>query len=122
MQFVRRKWGWYLTLLDRKHFKVKLLRFKKGGACSNQYHNERAELWLFLSGKGNFKIAGENSHTNCFGETYPIGWEEDERMMGAGEFMRVPLGLHHQYTALLPTLVLEIQYGERCVEEDIVRL
>lgn len=88
-RFVRRKWGWYLTLLDRKHFKVKLLRFKRGGNLSLQYHNHRKELWLFL---------------------------------GNGEYSEIPEQTLHTHYALKPTYVLEIQYGEKCEEADIVRI
>lgn len=48
MRLVKRAWGHYLVLLDRKQFKVKLLRFKKGSKLSEQYHRQRNELWLFL--------------------------------------------------------------------------
>jgi hypothetical protein len=92
MQIVRRKWGIYITLLDRKHFKVKLLRFKKGGQLSTQYHHLRSELWCFLTGE-------------C-----------------AGDYMRIDQEAIHTWYARKPAWVLEIQYGEKCIEEDIVRL
>lgn len=104
MRFAKRKWGWYLTLLDRKHFKVKLLRFYLGQACSRQYHDLRSELWLFLSGSGTF-----NS-------------EKLGHNVGRGDFAEVKEGALHNYYAYTPTLVLEIQYGEKCDEEDIVRV
>ena len=63
MRFVRRKWGWYLTLLDRKHFKIKLLRFKRGGNLSMQYHNLRKELWLFLVTGEYREIPEQTMHT-----------------------------------------------------------
>lgn len=91
-RFVRRKWGWYLTILDRAFFKVKILRFSKNRKLSNQYHHLRNELWLFLSG------------------------------IHAGQWMQIPRGELHTYFAKRPTYVLEIQYGEKCVEEDIVRV
>lgn len=92
MRFCRRSWGWWLVLLDRKHFKIKLLRFKNGGKLSKQYHYFRNELWLFLSGprKG--------------GYSHYIAKEE------------------HTYHAFVPTLILEVQYGEKCSEGDIVRV
>jgi mannose-6-phosphate isomerase-like protein (cupin superfamily) len=91
-RLVKRKWGWYLTLLDYKTFKVKLLRFRSGGALSMQYHRLRNELWLFLSG----------THKGC-------AWH-----INKGEV--------HTYYATRATYVLEIQYGEACIEEDIVRI
>lgn len=92
MQLVKRTWGYYITLLDRKHFKVKMLRFNKGGQLSRQYHKNRSELWLFLTGndKGNYKV-----------------------------IQRFEM---HTYYALSKTWILEIQYGESCQEKDIVRV
>lgn len=91
-RFRRRSWGWWFVLLDRKHFKVKLLRFSAGKQLSVQYHNFRSELWLFLTGR--------------------------ER----GEYWNVPKGNIHTYQSPSAVYILEIQYGEKCVEEDIVRL
>ena len=92
MMLVKRKWGHYLTILDRARFKVKILRFKTGGKLSKQYHRKRNELWLFLSGV----------HT--------------------GTYRYFPAGTLHTYRALKITYVLEIQYGEYCKESDIVRV
>lgn len=108
-RFVRRKWGWYLTLLDRKHFKVKLLRFYKGKSCSLQYHKNRTELWLCLSGFGHLneekygKLQVINMHNGSYAD--PIQ----------------PLK-KHSFHAHKSTYIIEIQYGEKCVEEDIVRV
>lgn len=100
MQFVKRKWGWYLTLIDADYFKVKILRFRKNSECSNQYHNHRNELWLFLKGTGRF------NGKSVFGG----GWEQVAKRES------------HQYKAIETTYVLEIQYGATCEEMDIVRL
>lgn len=100
MQFVKRNWGFYIVLLDRKHFKIKLLRFKPHGKLSYQYHNHRSELWLFLKGVGKF------NH-------FPIG---------AGDFMlTMPKDKHIYYSSGI-TWAIEVQFGEKCVEEDIVRI
>jgi mannose-6-phosphate isomerase-like protein (cupin superfamily) len=102
---VRRKWGWYLTLLDREHFKVKLLRFNMKAKLSNQYHLKRNELWLFLSGEGLF-LGGKNGMATT----------------KSGDYIHVPCKTNHEYSPFTKTLVLEIQYGEKCEEADIVRL
>lgn len=103
-RIVKRQWGWYWTILDRKHFKVKLLRFWKGRKCSLQYHQYRNELWLMLKGFGSMKLDGRM---------------ED---MTAGEYCLVPVGTQHKFVAIKPSLILEIQYGDFCMESDIVRL
>lgn len=111
-RFVRRSWGWYLTLLDRKHFKVKLLRFHKEKQCSPQYHNLRNELWLFLMGNGIFK--GDPLHHK---QSPWAGYSVE-----SGEYRLVPIKEFHYYRAKTSSLVLEIQYGEKCEESDIVRI
>lgn len=91
MRFARRPWGWYLVLLNHRHFKVKLLRFNGKRRMSRQYHRLRDELWLFLSGKrkGQWKMNYRfKEHTYTAGKAYAI----------------------------------EIQYGAKCEESDIVRL
>lgn len=100
MRFVKRKWGYYFTLLSYKHFKVKLLWFRRGGECSRQYHQKRSELWLFLKG---------------------TGWL-NSGMITKGFYYSIPVGETHKYKAIFPTLILEIQYGELCDEGDIVRI
>ena len=90
-RFCFRPWGWWLVLLDRKHFKVKLLRFNGKHRMSRQYHKYRNELWLFLTGKS------------------------------AGRWRQHYKRKEHTYTAG-KAIAIEIQYGSRCVEEDIVRV
>lgn len=92
MRFKKTKWGWWAVLLNRMTFKVKILRFHKDQRLSNQYHKLRNELWLFLTGSN------------------------------AGQWWHIPKGELHTYFAAKPTYVLEIQYGDQCIEEDIVRV
>lgn len=109
MRFKRRAWGWYFTILDRRHFKVKLLRFNGPPcACSKQYHNRRNELWLFLTGNGRFDQGDSGNAVDCL-------------HVEAGDYRCVRVKDWHQYLPFTKTLVLEIQYGEKCIESDIVR-
>lgn len=100
-RLVKRKWGWYLTLLDRKHFKVKLLKFKERCNCSLQEHVFRKELWLFLYGKGDFQEGNKTS------------------IVMKGDYVHIGNRVLHKFTALTCSLVLEIQYGDKCDEGDI---
>lgn len=104
-RFCRRPWGWWITILDRKRFKVKLLRFNMRDSLSWQMHDKRDELWLFLTGGGCFK--------HC---------EKEARRIDAGEYKLVLAGEYHQFYPWDKSLILEIQYGEYCDEEDIVRV
>lgn len=100
MRFAKRPWGWWLVLLNRKHFKIKLLRFKAGGKLSMQRHQYRHELWLFLSGRGFMHRS-----------TPPV----------AGDAVLIRSNTWHQYKAMTKTWVIEIQYGDKCDESDIER-
>lgn len=100
MQFVKRNWGFYIVLLDYRHFKIKLLRFKKGAKLSHQFHNYRSELWLFLKGVGKF----------------------NNDIVAAGDYiLTLPKDKHIYYSSGI-TWAIEVQFGEKCVEEDITRL
>lgn len=108
MEFKRRPWGWYLTLVSGRYFKVKILRFKSCHSCSVQRHKHRHELWLFLRGSGLFSTVAIRSHLINEGAK-------------AGDFKVAHRNTWHSYMALKPTTVLEIQYGDQCKEEDIER-
>jgi len=99
-----KRWGLHLVLFKGMSFKVKLLYFKKGGAISYQKHQHRAELWCWIFGEGAFKL-GENQFF----------------MRHKGETLMVPKGEWHQYIAKKPTLILEVQHGGMCKENDIER-
>lgn len=103
-RFSRRSWGWYLTLIDRKHFKVKILRFHDKCTCSLQFHHFRNELWLLLYGKGMFEMNGVR------------------KSVEQGDFVHVGMYDRHRFYAMGCGTVLEIQYGEKCDEEDIIRI
>jgi len=106
---MHKRWGWMLTLLKGKHFKVKLLYFKEGGSISLQRHKYRDELWLFIFGKGFMQL----------GEEHYVGILDNKL---DGHVLNVPQNEWHKYKALTPTLVLEIQYGNKCSERDIERV
>lgn len=104
MRLVNRPWGWWLSLIKRPRFKVKLLYFKQGKKLSVQKHHLRSELWCFLSGRGTFLL------------------KNDWLSVGAGDYRNVPPQTVHSFHAFKGTLVLEIQYGDKCIEDDIERL
>ncbi len=98
-RFRKRAWGWYLVLLEGENYKLKLLRFKRGGKLSVQKHRFRSELWLFIKGDGAWN-----------GVTLPgMIWRLAER----DEW--------HFYRATKPTWVIEVQFGRECKESDIQR-
>lgn len=106
-----KRWGWMLTLLKGKHFKVKLLYFREGGEISNQRHKHRWETWLFIFGKGKFSQSIVEKRE---GRQHLLGF------INTGDVIHVNKNEWHQYKADKPTLVLEIQTG-KCSERDIER-
>lgn len=102
---MKRRWGWYQTLLKGKQFKVKLLYFEKDKSISMQKHNHRSELWLFIFGHGLMNVSKNVQH-----------------LVHKGESVTVPRGQWHRFIAKEPTLVLEVQYGGHCSERDIQRI
>ena len=109
MEFSKRTWGWYWTLYKARQFKIKLLYFSAWESCSLQRHQMRSETWCFLFGLGEF-----------FCGAYPEVNKHKVQKMLTGRSAYVPLGFWHQYNAIKPTLVLEIQCGT-CEENDIER-
>ncbi len=103
-RFCRRSWGWWTVLWNAKHFKVKLLKFNDRCTCSLQYHALRNELWLFLYGKGQFQCG-------------PFTGD-----VAKGDYKIVREMERHKFYSIGCSWVLEIQYGELCSEEDIVRV
>ena len=104
MQFVKRSWGWWVSILKRPRFKIKVLWFSAGKKLSVQKHAMRSELWCFLMGRGLFLNKNQWLGVNC------------------GEYRLVPPETPHCYQAFKNTLILEIQFGDKCIEDDIVRL
>lgn len=107
MQFSKRKWGWYLTILSKRYFKIKFLYFKRGGEISLQRHCMRHETWLFLFGQGVMQ-----NYLNKVSQV--IAFRK------SGDYEYVQRGNWHHFKAIKPTLVLEVQTGI-CRESDIER-
>lgn len=100
--FSRRPWGWFITLLKGKEYKVKILCFKKGGAISHQRHYYRHEVWCFLTGGGEFLL------------------NDTKTIKKSGFSAVVKEKDWHKFTATRRTYVLEVQTGI-CDETDIER-
>jgi mannose-6-phosphate isomerase-like protein (cupin superfamily) len=110
MAIVKRTWGWYFVLMSRKHFKVKILRIARGKGISMQKHSCRSELWLILRGKCESRFMdNQGGHASL---TYLV----------KGDWQNIPNQVWHKLRAITNTWILEIQYGDKCVEWDIVRI
>ncbi len=99
-----RPWGGFEVLLDEPHYKVKKITLKPNKKISLQYHLEREEYWVVVSGFGKIFIEGDKCDLEP-GTMWNIKSQEVHRATAG------PEGLEF----------IEVQTG-KCYEEDIVRL
>lgn len=103
---MKRPWGeWHVLDVDRG-YKVKRLAIWPDQSISLQYHKHRSEHWTIVHGKGKVIVDG-----NIF-------------TIEKGESFHVPkLALHKiTNTHLTETLIaIEVQMGDICSEDDIIR-
>lgn len=106
-----RAWGYYRVLHDVPGMKVKELTVNPGQSLSMQRHCLRAEYWIVQEG-----TAVVNSQT-------PSGYALPPKILNKYNEHHVPILEWHQLTNPLdvPLRIVEIQYGEQCIEEDIER-
>jgi cytidyltransferase-like protein len=106
-----RAWGYYRVLHEVDGIKVKELTINPGQGISMQYHDHRSEFWMVSEGRASV-------YTLKLGPD-PVFVDE----LSTHEHFWVDQGLWHQLrnNTDLPLKIVEIQYGEQCVEEDIKR-
>jgi mannose-6-phosphate isomerase-like protein (cupin superfamily) len=106
-----RPWGYYRVLHETPGMKVKELTVNPGQSLSMQRHWLRQEYWIVNDGS-----AVVNSTTDG-------GYALPSKYLQKHAEYHVPLMGWHQLTNPydMPLKVVEIQYGERCIEEDIER-
>jgi cytidyltransferase-like protein len=106
-----RPWGYYRVLHQVPGMKVKELTVNPGKSLSMQRHAHRSEYWIVSEGQA--KVAS--------------------KLASGYSIPPVTLEQHHSYTVNqgdwhqlvnpfdTPVKIVEIQYGEKCIEEDIER-
>ena len=106
-----RPWGYYRVLHTVPGMKVKELTVNPGQKLSMQKHNHRAEYWIVSEGQ-----AAVSSQMDG-------GYMMPGRVLEQHQEYRVPKGEWHQLSNPfdVPVKIVEIQYGDKCEEEDIVR-
>lgn len=100
-----RPWGYYRVLYEIQGTKVKELTIMPGKSLTMQRHQHRSEHWHVSEGR-------------C---VVNFGDEEQERVLHQSQ--HIPVGLWHQLKNPFdtPCRIVEIQYGDICIEEDIER-
>lgn len=106
-----RPWGYYRVLHEVPGMKVKELTIDPDGALSMQRHGNRSEFWMISEG-------------SCIVHSQmPNGYALPSKTLNKHDEYKVPQGEWHQLVNPFPEpcKIVEIQYGEQCTEEDIVR-
>lgn len=100
-----RNWGYYKVLNNQKVYKIKELVVNPYERLSMQRHEKRNEHWYVL--RGQCDVATENNLTSLLSnQTYTVKKNEWHQ-------------IQNNYAE--PCHILEVQYGEECVESDIER-
>jgi mannose-6-phosphate isomerase-like protein (cupin superfamily) len=107
-----RAWGYYRVLHEvGKNTKLKELTVNPKTCLSMQRHEKRAEFWFVAEGEA---------------AVYTLDSSSDHDLVGtysAHEYVFISKGQWHMLCNETdqPLKLIEIQYGENCVEEDIER-
>jgi len=109
--FEERLWGSFYNLFEEDHVKVKELIVHPGKGMSFQKHFKRSEIWMVSKG-------------SCI-VNYSHNDPDQKQNIQLNQFDHylVPVGEWHQITNPFKETchLIEIQYGEECVEDDIER-
>lgn len=102
---VERPWGSYTVLENGDGYKIKKIRVEPGKRLSLQMHRYRSEHWVVISGTARVQRGEETVDIAVNQSTY------------------IPRGVRHRLENpwSAPLEIIEVQNGERVVEEDIVR-
>ena len=107
-----RQWGYYRVLHEQgTEVKVKELTVEPGKCLSMQRHKDRAEHWFVAEGTATVYTLDASTDIDLFGvyekfDSLHISKEQWHQLCNETD---------------KPLKIVEIQYGENCVEEDIER-
>ena len=102
---IYRPWGSYITVLEEKKWKVKMISVKPGESLSLQMHHHRAEHWVVVVGIAKIDLNSE------------------QKILLENESTYIPIGSKHRLSnpGKIPLILIEIQTGQYLDENDIVR-
>lgn len=106
-----RPWGYYRVLHDIPGTKVKELTIEPGRILSMQKHFKRNEYWLVSEGQCDVLSMMEG------------GYSLPAQTLTKHNSYKILQGEWHQLSNpySLPCRIIEVQYGDSCIEEDIER-
>ena len=107
----RRVWGEFFNLFEDEQVKVKELIIEPKKGMSLQKHFKRSEIWLVSEGKCMIHYSKESPE------------KVEGILLTKHESIHIDLGDWHQITNPFNEIckIIEIQYGEETLEEDIER-
>lgn len=109
MEKISRQWGYYSIVYTFNNLvKVKELTVDPGALLSMQKHSKRAENWFIIEGEATVYTLKNN-------ETVLIGKYKQYESIHIDKMQWHRLCNETSF----PLKIIEIQYGENCVEEDI---
>ena len=103
---IEKPWGYEDLIEHNPHYVVKRLFMKAGHKCSLQYHNEKHETFVVLSGKLRFWVGSDVNNL-------------EEKVFTTGDHYVIPPKLIHRMEGIEDTLYLEASTSQL---EDVVRL
>jgi cytidyltransferase-like protein len=111
--FEERQWGSFFNLFETRNIKVKELIVDPGKSMSFQRHFKRNEIWLISEGSCLVSHSSDTDNKNI-----------KELQLNKFDYYLVPVGHWHQISNPFntETHIIEVQYGENCIESDIERL
>ncbi len=106
-----RAWGYYRVLHEVPGMKVKELTVDPGKSLSMQRHQSRSEFWIVSEGQA------------IVNRATPLNFDLPTAELNKHEQLHIVQQEWHQLTNPYshPLKIVEIQYGDQCVEEDIER-
>lgn len=111
--FEERQWGSFYNLFQTKNIKVKELIVDPGKEISFQRHHKRNEIWLVSEGRCYVSYAFNNNLNDI-----------RKIKLNKYDYYVVSIEQWHQIINPFtePVHIIEIQYGDECIEDDIERI
>lgn len=106
MNFVPKRWGWELWIVNGEQYCGKILFIKQGHFCSYHWHDVKDEVLYIQQGRIWF--------------TYDDGTDKEHAEMGPGEAFHVLPGVKHQMEAIEDTYIIE--FSTQHFDEDSFRV
>ena len=104
--FEERPWGKFENFLEEKSYLIKRLTVNPNQKISLQYHKDRCEFWVVVSGSGVVSVS-EKKHKAEIGSHFFIDKMESHRLENVSND---------------PLVIIEVQLGGNLSEDDIVRI